>query len=200
MNTLLAINVRAVTYGLRLTLGLLLIVMLSGCGSSVKVVADHDPATDFSAYRTYQWMPEPEDTQMQRGFIWRDIKQSIDHDLGQRSMQQVESNPDVYVAFYASVEEKVTGATIDRYGYGYGGYWGRGRWGTYGGGTAQVRVDSYTEGTLIVDIIDAGKKELVWRSVATGAVRNADNPQKAREKIPEVVAQVMEDYPPGAGM
>ncbi len=199
MNTLLAINVRAVTYGLRLTLGLLLIVMLSGCGSSVKVVADHDPATDFSSYRTYQWMPEPEDTQMQRGFIWRDIKQAIDHELGQRSMQQVESNPDVYVAFYASVEEKVTGATIDRYGYGYGGYYGRGRWGTYGG-SANVRVDSYTEGTLIVDIIDAGKKELVWRSVATGAVRNADNPQKARAKIPEVVAQVMADYPPGAGM
>ncbi len=53
---------------------------------------------------------------------------------------------------------------------------------------------------MIVDIIDAGKKELVWRSVATAAVRNIDNPQKARAKVPEVVAQVMESYPPGAGM
>ncbi|MCZ6562633.1 MAG: hypothetical protein O6948_06905 [Deltaproteobacteria bacterium] len=79
MNTHLAINVRAVTYGLRLTLGLVLLVMLNGYGSSVKVVADHDPATDFSAYRTYKWMPEPETDQMQRGLIWRDIKQAIDN-------------------------------------------------------------------------------------------------------------------------
>jgi len=50
-----------------------------------------------------------------------------------------------------------------------------------------------------VDIIDADKKELVWRSVATGAVRHPDNPQKARENVPKVVAQVMEAYPPGAG-
>ena len=107
MNTLLAINVRAVTYGLRLTLGLLLIVMLNGCGSSVKVVADHDPATDFSSYRTYQWMPEPEADQMQRELIWRDIKQAIDHELGQRSMQQVESNPDVYVGIFTCTAEKV---------------------------------------------------------------------------------------------
>ncbi len=199
MNTLLVINARAVTFGLRLTLGLVLLGLLSGCGSSVKVVADHDPAADFSAYQTYQWMEEPEADRMQRGLIWRDIKQAIDNELSQRSMQQVESNPDVYVVFHASVEEQVTGATIDRYGYGYGGYWGRGRWGGYGG-TEQVRVESYTQGTLIVDIIDAGKKELVWRSVATGAVRNADNPQKARAKVPEVVAEVMADYPPGAGM
>ena len=199
MNTHRANNVRAVTYGLRLTLGLVLIVMLSGCGSSVKVVADHDPATDFSSYQTYQWIPEPEGEQMQQGLIQRDIKRAIDDELSRRSMRQVESNPDVYVVFHAGVEEKVTGATIDRYGYGYGGYWGRGRWGGYGG-SSEVRVNSYTEGTLIVDIIDAGKKELVWRSIATGAVKNLDNPQKARAKVPEVVAQVMEDYPPGAGM
>ena len=73
MNTHRANNVRAVTYGLRLTLGLVLIVMLSGCGSSVKVVADHDPATDFSSYQTYQWIPEPEGEQMQQGLIQRDI-------------------------------------------------------------------------------------------------------------------------------
>ena len=199
MNALLAISVRAVTCNLRLAVALLLIGMLSGCGSSVRVVTDHDPETVFSSYRTYGWMPAPEEFLMERGFIWNDIKQAIDNELEQRSMQQVQSSPDVYVIFHASVEERITGATIDRYGYGYGGYWGRGRWGGYGG-TEQVRIESYTEGTLIVDIIDADTNELVWRSVATGAVRNADNPERAREKIPEVVAQVMEGYPPGAGM
>lgn len=199
MNNYSSNNVNAVTCGLRLTLGLVLIVTMSGCGSSVQVVSDHDPAADFSSYQTYQWVPELEEGEMQLGLIQREIKRAIDAELGQRSMRQVQSNPDVYVVFHASIEERITGATIDRFGYGYGGYWGGGRWGTYGG-TAQVRVDSYIEGTLIVDIIDASKKELVWRSIATGAVQHPDDPQRARENVPGVVAQVMEDFPPGAGM
>jgi len=199
MNTHRSNNLNAVIYGLRLTLGLALIVLMGGCGSSIQVVSDHDPTIDFSSYQTYQWMPEIEQAQIQLGFIEREIKRSIDMELGQRSMRQVSSNPDVYVVFHASIEERITGATIDRFGYGYGGYWGRGRWGTYGG-TAQVRVESYLEGTLIVDIIDASKKELVWRSIATGAVQHPDDPQRARENVPGVVAQAMEDYPPVPGM
>jgi len=59
---------------------------------------------------------------------------------------------------------KQTKTNITSYGYGYGPYWGR-----YGG-TANIDVSQYDEGTLIIDVIDMNKKELVWRGTGTGVI------------------------------
>lgn len=183
-------NTLPVAKALRLTLSLALIIILAGCGSSVKLQSDYDNTADFSTYQTYQWMPQPTGANLEAGLAGPIIKRSIESELNDRSMRQVQSNPDVYVVYHASVEDQITGAYIDRWGYGYGRYYG-------GWGSTDVSVQSYTEGTLVVDFIDAGKKELVWRGTATGAV---SNPQKTREKIPEIVADLLADFPPGAGM
>ncbi len=171
---------------IRLILSLALIVVLAGCGSSVRVQSDYDDTVDFSAYKTYQWMPQPTGANLEAGLAGPIIERSIESELNGKSMRQVESNPDIYVVYHAGVDEQITGAYVDRWGYGYRGYYGWGR-------SADVRVESYTEGTLVVDIIDAGQKDLVWRGVATGAV---NNPQKTREEIPQIVADLLADFPP----
>ncbi len=179
-----------VTKAFRLALSLALIVLLAGCGSSIKIQSDHDNTADFSAYQTYQWMPQPDKANLETGLAGPIIKRSVESELNDRSMQQVQSNPDLYVVYHAGVEEKITGASVDRWGYGYGRYYG-------GWGSTNVTVQSYNQGTLVLDFIDAGKKELVWRGTASGAV---NNPQKTREKIPQIIADLMADFPPGGGM
>ncbi len=73
---------------------------------------------------------------------------------------------------------------MDTYGYRYGRY-GR-RVGTY------TTVQKYQQGTLVVDLVDAKEKELVWRGWAKGEV----NDSVGKEKIDDTTAKILAEYPP----
>ena len=79
----------------------------------------------------------------------------------------------------------------------YGGGWGYGGWG-YGGagmGSSTTMVSTFVEGTLIVDLFDAGTKKLVWRGIATDTI--SDNPAKNAEKIQNAAKKMFEKkFPP----
>lgn len=167
-------------------LGFACLLSLSACGSAVKLQSDYDEAVDFSVYGTYAWIPEESSSALEEGLAGPIIRRSIEDELGAKSMIKVDSDPDLYVVYHAGVTEEITGASVDRYGYRYGRYYG-------GWGTADVSVQKYTKGTLVVDFVDAAQKELVWRGIATGAV---NNPEKTRDKLPEIVADLLAEFPP----
>ena len=60
-----------------------------------------------------------------------------------------------------------------------GGAFGRG--GGMGMGTSTTQVRTYAQGTLVVDIWDVNKKELVWRGVGSDTV--SDSPESNAKKI-----------------
>ena len=81
-------------------------------------------------------------------------------------------------------------------------YWGSG-WGyrgVYRGGPGvgvgtSTYTTEYTVGTLVIDVFDGARHELVWRGAGEGRVQEAQNPQERQEKINEAVALIMEDFP-----
>jgi len=75
------------------------------------------------------------------------------------------------------------------YGGRYG--WRTGYAGYYGGG---VTTYEYQEGTLIVDLAESSKKELVWRATIVGTLQ--DSPDRNVEMANKGVAKAFEDYPP----
>ena len=83
-------------------------------------------------------------------------------------------------------------------GYGMGGYgrgWGGyGYGGGYGGGTD---VYQYDETTLVIDIYDASKKEMVWRGTVTGVVKDDPDQEEQKKNIDNVVTKMLADFPPG---
>ena len=91
--------------------------------------------------------------------------------------------------------EPSSGATI-----GIGGAYGyrRGYYGVWTGYPAETRVTQYTEGTLHVDLVDAGRKQLVWEGTIVGRIH-----EEARKDMPtavnKAVAQVFSKYPYHAG-
>jgi hypothetical protein len=86
--------------------------------------------------------------------------------------------------------ESATATTSSPYGAGYGYRWGGGF------STTTINVEKYTEGTLFVDMIDAGKKQLVWQGRAVGTL-NPDADSKKREyNINQAVKQIFTKYPP----
>ncbi len=89
------------------------------------------------------------------------------------------------VTYHGSVMNNVQ-LQSDSFGYGFGGY-GMGGWGMYGYGAAgpvstTTRVVNYMEGTLIVDIVDPMKKELVWRG-STTPILISDSNDKTQKNI-----------------
>ena len=64
--------------------------------------------------------------------------------------------------------------------------------GRYGRATRRV-VTQYTEGTLIIDLRDTSRRELVWRAVA---VEEKGDPSKIADHLDDMVRKSIEKYPP----
>src|SRR6267378_8685782 len=74
-------------------------------------------------------------------------------------------NPDFAVAYYASTQQKLD-VTYWDYGYPfYPGWWDGPGYGPY-----NRTVSQYTQGTVIVDVINPNTKELLWRGQGVATV------------------------------
>ena len=56
--------------------------------------------------------------------------------------------------------------------------------------------ESYTVGTLIVDLFDTRTKQVVWRGTATETL--PDKPEKTAEKLNKAVEKMFNKFPPRA--
>jgi hypothetical protein len=146
---------------------------------------------DFAAVDTFAWQLTPETSLEGRNpFMHSLIKNTLEAELAESGLTQVDSNPDVYVNYHASTETE-TQLRTDSYGYSYGTY-GMGGWGYYGMSAGPVstttRVVEYERGTLVVDIWDAVTKELVWRGTVSDTM--PDNVQKAEKLVVKAIGKL----------
>jgi hypothetical protein len=175
----------------------LVALLVAGC-SSFRVSTDYDPAVDFSQYGSYAWIPEPPATEdapdrPSDGLIRQRIERAVDDVLATKGLRRVQDQGDasLLVAEHINVDQKLQVNTVN-YGYGYG------RWGYYGGGYTDTQVDQYEEGTLILDFIDAGTKQLVWRGQAKTRLRDEKTPEARTKRIRQAVGAILDRYPPAA--
>jgi hypothetical protein len=62
-----------------------------------------------------------------------------------------------------------------------------------------VDVRDVPVGTLVVDLVDRARRELVWRGVAQGTVDPRATPEKAEQRANEAMAKLFAGFPPGMG-
>jgi hypothetical protein len=175
----------------KLRLVLLAAALVGGpsLASAQKVDADFDPSADFAKLKTYAWKAG---TPAKNPMMDKRIIEAIDGALAAEGMKNVSENPDAYVTYHGSTSEEVAIDTSS-YGYGYGAGW---RWGGGYGypASSTTTVRKYTQGTLVVDIWDAGKKELVWRGKASDTM--SDKADKNTKKVNKAVEKLFKKYPP----
>lgn len=173
---------------------------LSAC-SGIKVVSDFDRSVDFTQYKTFEyygWMEESD--KLLNDLDKRRIESAFATEFKSRGLELVEEGGDLVVGLFIVTEQKTqtTAQTTQMGGYGaygYGGRYGYGPAWRWGGGhsTTTFSEYNYTEGTLVCDVYDKAKEQLVWEGIATGTVD--DNPQTRDEGIPKAVAKLMAAYP-----
>jgi len=161
-------------------------ILSLGC-SSFSYKTDYDAAIDFSGYKTYMWyagkMPD-DDALSANPLAKKRVAAAIDKELQAKGYKVgTEDAYDFVVIIHAGNKEKMQITNYGYSGYGYGRY-GRG-WGGYGG-YGQTDVYQYDETTLVIDIADAAKKEMVWRSTVTGVVKEYSDEKERQERIDNV--------------
>jgi len=119
----------------------------------------------------------------------------IRQEMREGGLQEVQENPDLYVTYHFTSEERKQLSTTSMGMGGYGGYWGD--WGGYGGydafggpmmGSSVTREYSYEEGTLVVDAYDSKEKKLVWRGMGTVTVK--EKPEKQVKQVENILKKL----------
>ena len=164
-------------------------LLVSAC-SGISTTTDFDPAVDFSAFSTYDWI----DSQGEIDNITSSrIRTSVDALMAERGFTKSSSNPDVAVSYQVTSAERRSFNTVNA---GWSGGYGWGGWGM-GLGTSTTTENVWTEGSLILAIFDVGTKNLVWTGTATTDIDGSRTPEERQSLVDSAVGKMMQDFPPG---
>ena len=173
----------------------IVMITVASC-SSVKISSDFDRTAGFSTYKTYSFTEEAlnlavDDLNKKRLFT------AIESELAAKGFTKSASNPDVLIDIKLKGEQKQTATATSSGGYGGYGYGYGYRYG-WGGGfsTTTINYDTYVDGTLFIDMIDAKKNQLVWQGRGTKTIEPDASEKKREQNINYAVKQIFMKYPP----
>jgi L-aminopeptidase/D-esterase-like protein len=153
-----------------------------------KVNIDYAHDFDFDTVKTFQYV-ETKDTDAGNELVAGRIKDAIIRELTEGGLEQVESDPDLYVTYHVATKDNTVFNTTS---FGYGGYGaGWGAWGMHGGigmGSSTTTTSTYTEGTLVIDAYEPAEKKMVWRGMGTVTV--ASKPEKQTKQIDSILKKM----------
>ena len=167
------------------------IVLVATAAHAQKIKVEYDKSLDFSKFKTYAIDPNGETA---KPMLRLAIQGAVEDDLNKRGLTKVAGNPDVYVQVFGASEHDITGHYHDPV---YGGAIpplnsGITLWHNIPGTVTTVVIP---KGTLVIDIVDAGKKELVWRGIAKAKL--SDNREKLLDQVNTAVEKMFAQYPVG---
>jgi hypothetical protein len=158
-----------------------------------KVSYDYDKTATFTG-KTYALK---DGTKVGQQLIDDRIVAAIDTELAAKGLTKTESNPDMFVVYHVAFDKQKDISTYSSgygggygpYGWGYGGGWG-------GGGTTSTQVRDILVGTLVIDIADAKKGQVIWRGMGVKEVDTQAKPEKRDKSISSAVNKIFKNYPP----
>ena len=158
-----------------------------------KTSYDYEKTADFTAFKTYAFKAG---TPIGQDLIDQRVVGAIETQLAKKGFTKSESSPDVFVVYHVAFDKEKDISTFSSgYGGGYGPYgWGWG--GGWAGGTTTTQVRDILVGTMVIDIADAKKGQLVWRGMGVKEVNTQASPEKRDKSINSAVEKIFKNYPP----
>ena len=172
---------RRETLSLRsLSLALLAGLFLALSAGAATVQIDYDDSTDWSSYKTFAWRDVgPDHPVAPNPLTDQQIRDAITAELESKGFEPAEEDADFELVYHASAHDEFR--VTD---------WGRGgrRW------ARRIEVDTYREGTLVLDVIERGSGELVWRGAISQLV---PGPKQAEKTFAKGAKKLLKSFPPG---
>ena len=157
---------------------------LASC-SPFQVRSDYAQSANFSSYKTYKLRIDD----LKINDIDKDrVLNELSKQLQAKGLQSGE-NPDLIINVKANHKKITEINSSNPYGmYGWGGPFG---WGV---GMNRTWTSNYNEGAVIVDMIDAQTQKLVWQGIGSGI--SVDRPKTKEKQNPQIMEEIMANYPP----
>jgi hypothetical protein len=180
---------------------LFILIVVVSCGS-VKVSFDYDKTADFSSYKTFSFTDEALGIPLVDDINRNRILKGIEAALAEKGITQRENNADVLIDLQIKAQTGTTATATTGGSYGmYGGsYYGYGMGYPYGWGsgftTTRINYNTYTDGTLFIDMIDAKTKRLVWQGRGTKTLEPKASNEKREQNLAYALKQIFMYYPP----
>ena len=164
----------------------LAVTLLGTIALAQTVTHDFDRAANFSSYRSYAWV---RGTNLEDPLNHNRIVRAVDSQMASKGLAVVDAsaNPDLLVAYHATFDKSLQ---INGFASGWGGY----RFGAMRTGSA--RADEITVGTLVIDLVDAKTKTIVWRGMASRDLDINARPEQRDKSINQAAAKLFKHYPP----
>ena len=171
---------------LKYYIGIVVALFMAAC-STLEVRTDYDDSYAFSKIKTYAVLhhqKEGENTLLNDRIT--DAINTVMQTKGYK--KQSPHNPDVLVVYHYNAKDKVDIQTdyqmvgIRRYGFG-------------GTMIATTSAYEYTEGMIIIDILDTQTDKIVFRSIGTLEVEHKKTPQERKAYVQKIITKVMESFP-----
>jgi hypothetical protein len=170
-----------------------MILALAAC-ASVDVRTVRSPDANLEALHTFNVLPNPKprapdaqppnDPMLVNSITNRALRADLVKGFEDRGYG-LSDNPNFVVAYYASATSMLD-VTYWDYGYGfYDGWWDG--WGY------DPAVTQYTQGTVIIDVLDPTTMELLWRGQGVASVSN-DEPQYVQD-LWKTVTAILDKFP-----
>ncbi|HYN42262.1 MAG TPA: DUF4136 domain-containing protein [Thermoanaerobaculia bacterium] len=157
-----------------------------GACSTLTTNTDFRPNTDFSRFKTFAFKDV---RQLGNSIMEARIKSAVSTQLTAKGWSQSDGSPDIWVVLHPQLSQQTQITTFSS-GWGYG-------WGWRGGmGTQTSSVEQIPVGTLIVDLVDAREKELVWRGTASDTLRVNATPEERDRNLNRAMERLFQGFPP----
>lgn len=170
--------------------------------AGVKVRAEFDKEYDFTKVRTFGWHPdgagevkllmrEGGDPEQIRARWEPTIKAAVQEEMTRRGLVPAASGtPDLLVHYYflsgPNSESQYRGQFIGAVP----------PWGLPDFAMTTTSFKIFEQGTLVLDLIDGPKRQIVWRGIAEAEVDRQRTPAEREKRLREAVAEVLKKYPP----
>jgi hypothetical protein len=163
---------------------------LAASSRAQTVQTDYDRSFNFSRLKTFNFAVQqrpPVDPLAGDSLNDGRLRAAIESNLMAAGFRmETAAKPDFAVAYYVTAKDKLN---VQGYSIGPGRWLGR----------RDIRVDQFTEGTLIVDLIETNTNQLVWRGRVSGAVELKKLDEKINKAVEKLFKQFVKDTQRGGG-
>jgi hypothetical protein len=176
----------------RVTAGFALVVVLALAGCATMTVGSHvERGVNFGEFKTYDWTPADAlpvgDPRLDNNPFFRDYLQgAIEKQLARKGYRRATDQPaDLLLHYHASVNQRMEINAVDRQaGYCYQ--------------DCQPQVIEYEQGTLVLDVVDARTRKVIWRGWAQDSVQGIiDDQDRLERQVDKAVIRIFERFPTG---
>lgn len=168
-----------------------LVLALAGCASAPPTEVARAPGIDFTGYETFTFhRPLGTDRDGTSTILSQTLRQAARAELESLGYRYVDDGADLRINFFVETREVVERQSNPEVSFGYGVF--HRHYGVWTGYDPTPR--QYTQGTLHVDVVDAGLDQMIWEGIAESRRRDGQftfEPENARK----AVARVFADFP-----